>query len=86
MAADKLTPALIKDVTPNLNMMMKLITATSDDTADYVEMDDYDFTTVYAAWAVDVTDNSAVVCAISDSTKITLTGTAGETTILVIGV
>ena len=86
MAADKLTPASVQDISPNLGMKMVMVTATSDDTADYVEMSDYDFTDVYMAIMADVTDNSAETCGISNNTKITLTGTAGENRILVIGV
>lgn len=86
MAADKLTPAMVKDVTPNLGVKTYVFTATSDDTADYVDMADYNFTALYAAWAVDVTDNSAVVCEIDATTHVKLTGTAGETTVLVVGV
>ena len=85
MAADKLTPAVVKDIAPNLNIMVKMITATSDDTADYVDMADYGFTTLYMAMAVDVTANAAVVSEIS-GTHVVLTGTAGETTILVLGI
>ena len=85
MAADKLTPAIVKDIAPNLNIMMKLFTATSDDTADYVDMADYGFTTLYMAMAVDVTSNAAVVSEISGTTVV-LTGTTGETTVLVVGI
>jgi len=85
MAADKLTPAAIYDAVPNFNLMVKVITATSDDTADYVDMADYGYSTIYMAMAVDVTSNAAVVCEISGTTVV-LTGTTGETTIMVLGV
>ena len=84
MAADKLTPASILDTVPNLNVMIKVVTATSDDTADYVDMGDYDFTTLYAAMMFDVTDNSQETCEI-DGTKVVMTGTVGENRIVVIG-
>ena len=86
MAAEKLDPAMVKDVTPNLGVKMHVFTATSDDTADYVDMADYDFTTIYMAMAVDVSANAAVVCEIDSTTHIKLTGTTGETTVLVVGV
>ena len=85
MAADKITPAQITDVVPNLGMRLTMLTATSDDTADYVDMADYGYSTVYAAIMFDVTDNSVETCEIS-SLHVVMTGTVGENRILVIGV
>lgn len=86
MAADKLTPAMIKDVTPNLGVKTYVFTATSDDTADYVDMADYGFSSIYMAMAVDVSANAAVVCEVDSTTHVKLTGTTGETTVFVVGV
>ena len=85
MAADKLTPTAVRDITPNLGAKITVLTATSDDTADYVDMEDYGFATIYAAMMFDVTDNSQEACEIS-SLHVVMTGTVGENRIVVIGV
>ena len=84
MAADKITPASYVDISPNLGAKIMVVTATSDDTADYVDMGDYGFGTVYAAQMFDVTDNSYETCEISGTTVV-MTGTVGENRIVVYG-
>ncbi len=83
MAGEEIAVSLQKDITPNLGVMMDVITATADDNADYVDMADYGYTTIYMASAV-TGANAASTCTI-DGTKVVFTGGVAET-ILVIGV
>ena len=85
MTAEKITPAAVYDAIPNFNLMVKVVTATSDSTDDWVDMADYGFTTIYAAQMFDVSDNSYEICSISGTTVV-MTGTVGENRIVVYGV
>lgn len=87
MAAEDIssTISIEKDITPNLGVMMDVVRVTCTENDDWIDMSNYNYTTVYAAFAL--VSNATEACTISDSTKIVFGAGGTDTiTILVIGV
>lgn len=88
MTAEDITStiSLVKDATPNLNLMMDVVKVTCTTNDDWIEMSNYDYTTVYMAIAL-VANAAETTVTIADSTKIVFgAGGTDALTVLVIGV
>ena len=79
----EITPSAVYDAVPNFNLMVKVVTATVTENTNTIDMGDYGFTSLYMSMAT--LAGAAVTSTVSGAT-LSLTGSNGATTILVIGV